>query len=167
MLRYLNTDGTIATVTASNPPSTTATTTATATTQKGASLICPTLPYPALPDLVTPRPTLSPSQTAKNLILSNVGGVVVWDPEVACMRDMGSNFYLNEQHVAEGTTRSEACLAQLKSLNPHCKVEAYNGELGDEYLLQKDVNGTGKPFATVIVTQLLPKADLFRINQVG
>eukprot|EP01044_Picomonas_judraskeda_P000417 COSAG03_NODE_18_length_21685_cov_15.938988_23_plen_762_part_00 len=104
-------------------------------------------------------------ETAKNLILSNVGGVVVWDTERARMRDMGANFYLTEQHVVEQQLRTEACLPQLKSLNPHCKVEAYGGELSDAYLLTKDVNETGKPFAAVIVTQLLPKAELFRINQ--
>ena len=104
-------------------------------------------------------------ETAKNLILSNVGAVVVRDPAAAAMRDMGSNFYLSEAHVQAGATRADACLPQLKTLNPHCKVEAYDGELSDEYLLSQDVNGTGKPFAAVIVTQLLPKAELFRVNQ--
>jgi len=103
-------------------------------------------------------------ESAKNLILSNVGSVVVWDPEPATARDMGSNFYLTEAHVAKEVTRNEASLAQLKSLNPFCKVESYSGELTDEYLTQADVAGTGKPFTAVIVTRLLPKAELFRIN---
>ena len=46
-----------------------------------------------------------------------------------------------------------------------CKVESYSGELNDGFILSKDVNTTKKPFAAVIVTQLMPKADLFRINQ--
>jgi hypothetical protein len=103
-------------------------------------------------------------ETAKNLILSNVGSVVIWDPEPTEARDRGSNFYLTEEHVAEGTARNEASLSQLKSLNPFCKVEAYSGEITCEYLSQQDVNGTGKPFTAVIVTRLLPKAELFRIN---
>jgi tRNA A37 threonylcarbamoyladenosine dehydratase len=104
-------------------------------------------------------------ETAKNLILSNVGAVVVWDPERTAIRDLGTNFYLTEEHAAVGAVRSEACLEQLKSLNPFCKVEAYNGEISDEYLLQADVNGTQKPFSAIVVTQLLPKAELFRINE--
>lgn len=104
-------------------------------------------------------------ESAKNLILSNVGAVVVWDQNATEIRDLGSNFYLTEQHVAEGTLRTDACLPQLKSLNPYCKVEAYTGAITNNYLLTQDVNGTGKPFAAVIVTQLLPKSELFRINQ--
>ena len=106
-------------------------------------------------------------EAAKNLILSNVGAVVVWDPEPTRMRDLGSNFYLTEAHAAAGTPRAEAGLPQLKSLNPYCKVEAYMGALSDAYILTPDVNATGKPFAAVVVTQLLPKADLFRINKVA
>jgi hypothetical protein len=104
-------------------------------------------------------------ETAKNLILSNVGGIVVWDPEATRMADLGTNFYLNDQHL--GVSRTEACLPQLKSLNPFCSVEAYTGELTDEFLLSQDVNGTGKPFAAVVVTRLLPKATLFRLNEIA
>ena len=102
-------------------------------------------------------------EAAKNLILSNVGGVVVWDPERAVMRDLGTNFYLTEQHARDGTLRREACLPQLKSLNPYCKVEEFGGDLTDEYLLS--LNDSGHPFAAIIVTQFLPKATLFRINR--
>ncbi len=105
-------------------------------------------------------------ESAKNLILSNVGSVIVWDPEPTTARDRGTNFYLTAEHVAAGTPRAEGSLAQLKSLNPYCKVEMYSGELDDAYLNQTDVAGTGKPFTAVIVSSLLPKAELFRINNV-
>jgi ubiquitin-activating enzyme E1 len=105
-------------------------------------------------------------ESAKNLILSNVGSVVVWDPEPTTPRDRGSNFYLTEQHVTDGTPRGEGSLSQLSSLNPFCKVKSYSGELDEAYLTQADVAGTGKPFTAVIVSRLLPKAELFRINAV-
>merc|ERR1719337_657677 len=60
-------------------------------------------------------------ETAKNLILSNVGSVVVWDPEAAKPEDRGANFYLADSSI--GKPRAQECLAQLKSLNPYCKVE--------------------------------------------
>ena len=106
-------------------------------------------------------------EAAKNLILTNVGSVTVWDPEPTSIRDLGSNFYLTEAHAAAGTRRTEACLPQLKSLNPFCKVEEHTAAEGvtDEYLCQPDVSGTGKPFAAVIVTRLLPKAELCRLNE--
>ena len=89
-------------------------------------------------------------EAAKNLILSNVGGVAVWDNEPCEIRDRGSNFYVTEEHCAAGTPRAEACIGQLKSLNPYCQVEVYSGELSDEYLLTKDVLNTGKPFAAIV-----------------
>ena len=42
-------------------------------------------------------------ETAKNFILSNVGGVSVWDPKPATLPDMGANFYIREKHVLAGT----------------------------------------------------------------
>jgi len=104
-------------------------------------------------------------ETAKNLILSNVGGVVVWDPAACRIQDMGTNFYVRDNHVAQGTPRSEACLSELKSLNPHCKVDVYNGELSDEFLTQTNVMLTGKPFKAVVVTHMLPQEELFRLNE--
>ena len=106
-------------------------------------------------------------EAAKNLILSNVGSVVAWDPEPTEPRDLGCNFYLTAAHAAAGAPRAEASLPQLKSLNPFCKVESYDGALDDAYLTQADVAGTGKPFTAIIVTRLLPKAELFRINAVA
>ena len=44
-------------------------------------------------------------ETAKNLILSNVGGVVVWDPAACRIQDMGTNFYIRDEHVTQGVAR--------------------------------------------------------------
>ena len=105
-------------------------------------------------------------ESAKNMILSNVGGVTVWDRNPAEMRDLGANFYLTPDHVKEKTCRADACLSQLKSLNPYCNVESHKAaRLENEFLTSKDVNGTGKPFAAIIITQLLPKEDMFRLNE--
>ncbi len=106
-------------------------------------------------------------ETCKNLILSNVGAVVCWDPSPTEPRDRGSNFYLTAEHAARGTPRAPACAAELKSLNPYCKVECLGRGVAvdDALLLDPDVNGTGRPFAAVVVTVLLPRDDLFRINR--
>ena len=41
-------------------------------------------------------------ETAKNLILSNVGGVLVWDPAACRTEDMGTNFYIrNHQSTSD------------------------------------------------------------------
>eukprot|EP00435_Cladocopium_sp_Y103_P006532 s2642_g2.t1 len=56
-------------------------------------------------------------ETAKNLILSNVSNSAI---------DRGCNFYLTESST--GKPRAAECMAQLKSLNPYCKVESLEAE---------------------------------------
>ena len=103
-------------------------------------------------------------ETSKNLILSNVGSVTIWDPSPSKMPDMGTNFYLTTHHVANQTPRAQACLPELKSLNPFCKVHVCeDAVLSDDILTSSNVLGTGKPFAAVVVTELVP--DMVRINE--
>lgn len=106
-------------------------------------------------------------ETAKNLILSNVGAVVIWDNTVCTMADLGTNFYLSADDVKNGKSRAEASLTDLKTLNPFCRVDALSDCEGitEEVLLNKDVLGTGRPYAAVVVTDLLPKSTLYRINE--
>jgi len=109
-------------------------------------------------------------ETAKNLILSNVGGVVLWD-EVVCEEvHRGSNFYVTPEHIQEGNvTLAEASLGELRTLNPFCRVDILaktDGDaLGDKVVLSKDVLGTHRPYAAIVVTKLLPKKELFRLNE--
>uniref|UniRef100_A0A7S4R506 Ubiquitin-activating enzyme E1 C-terminal domain-containing protein n=1 Tax=Ditylum brightwellii TaxID=49249 RepID=A0A7S4R506_9STRA len=107
-------------------------------------------------------------ETAKNLILSNVGGVVVYDSNPCRAVDRGANFYVTDEHVASGVGRAEASLPELRSLNPYCRVDLCSADgITDEYLQTHDVLGSGLPFSAVVVTDLamLTKADLFRINE--
>lgn len=105
-------------------------------------------------------------ETAKNLILSNVGGVVMCDSGVCKEADRGTNFYITEEHVAAGATRVNASLPELRSLNPFCRVDVVDtDEVSDDYLLSSNVLGTGRPFAAVVVSTILPKAYLLRLNE--
>ena len=106
-------------------------------------------------------------ETAKNLILSNVGGVLVWDPTTCRPADRGTNFYITDDHVAQGASRADASLAELRSLNPFCRVDVLSAsDISDEILLGKDILGSGRPLAAIVVTSLaMPKADLLRFNE--
>lgn len=109
-------------------------------------------------------------ETAKNLILCNVGGVVLWDEEVCVESHRGSNFYVTPEDVAKGgVTLSEASLGELRTLNPFCRVdivsEKMEDALGDEAILSKDVLGTHRPYAAIVVTKLLPKKQLLHLNE--
>jgi len=106
-------------------------------------------------------------EAAKNLILSNVGSVTVWDPEPASMEDLGTNFYLNADSV--GKPRASQCLAQLKSLNPYCKTDVLNvnDTLLPNSLTCADVLNTGRGYSVIVATKLLPQDLLFKLNDVA
>jgi hypothetical protein len=74
---------------------------------------------------------------------------------------------LNEQHVKDQTPRAKACLTDLKSLNPFCKVDVWSHELTGAAIDAHGTNvqGTGKPFTAIIVTEFLPKAQLFALDE--
>lgn len=103
-------------------------------------------------------------ETAKNLILSNVGSVALWDPDTAKVEDCGANFYLSE--ASAGKPRAAECLSQLKSLNPYCKVETLDVELSAlaPSLAETNVLSTGRGYSAVVVTELLPRAVLYNLN---
>ncbi|EED92895.1 ubiquitin activating enzyme 2, partial [Thalassiosira pseudonana CCMP1335] len=104
-------------------------------------------------------------ETAKNLILSNVGGVVLWDDTVCEQAHRGSNFYVTPEDCGGETTLAEASLWELRSLNPFCRVDILSSKTLDEkVVLTEDVLGTHRPYAAVVVTKLLPKKELFHLN---
>ena len=111
-------------------------------------------------------------EIAKNLILSNVGGVVLTDDEIATEVHRGSNFYVTPEHVEKegGVTLADASLSELRSLNPFCRVDILSKSkedslASDEVILSKDVLGTHRPYAAIVVTKLLPKKELIQLNE--
>ena len=106
-------------------------------------------------------------ETAKNLILSNVGGVAMWDDGSVCVEsDRGSNFYVTSDDVARGdVTLAQASLGELRSLNPFCRVDVLSSGKCEDALLTTDALGTRRPFAAVVVTRLLPKMELLSLNE--
>ena len=89
-------------------------------------------------------------EAAKNVTLLGPKALTVWDPHVACVEDMGCNFYLDKSSVDRRLPRSKACSAMLEELNPFCKTTS--SVLPFEMLLMEV---SKKTFSTVIVTDLL------------
>lgn len=111
-------------------------------------------------------------ETAKNLILTNVGGVLVWDPTICRAAHRGTNFYVTDDHVQDGgkVSLAAASIDELKTLNPFCRVDVHNDTtITDAFLTSPTVLHTNRPLAAVVVTRLdvLPNgaADLYRINE--
>jgi hypothetical protein len=104
------------------------------------------------------------TETAKNLILSNVGAVGVCDDVVCCTRDMGANCYISSEAVSSRRSRSAAVLPQLKSLNPFCRVDVFPS-IEDSAISTRNFLGTNRPISTLVLTVFLPKAEVIRINE--
>ena len=62
----------------------------------------------------------------------------MYDPTIVETRDLGSNFYLTQDHVGK-TTRALGCVGQLKELNNYVKVDVAEGDLGDALFANYDV----------------------------
>ena len=84
----------------------------------------------------------------------------------------GANFYLTQDHAKARTPREDACLDELKSLNPYCYVEKLNkqlitdGAINEATITATDYNGD-KKISVIVVTQLLPKAQMFALNAIA
>jgi ubiquitin-activating enzyme E1 len=103
------------------------------------------------------------TETAKNLILSNVGAVGVYDDVICCSRDMGANCYISSEAVSASHSRAIAVLPHLKSLNPFCKVDVFPS-IDTAEICTRNFLGTKKPISSLILTVFLPKAEVIRIN---
>jgi hypothetical protein len=107
--------------------------------------------------------------------------VLIWDSTKCQIADRGTNFYITDQdcETNNSTTRAQASIGELRTLNPFCKVDIYEEEdnnnttntstntITDEFLTSNDILNTHRPLAAVVVTTLtlLPQEDLMRINE--
>ena len=71
------------------------------------------------------------------------------------MRDLGVNFFLNENDVFASATRANAVAPRLQELNPLCKVMEVT-ELTDALILQH---------SALVITIPMPLAELIRLNE--
>ena len=76
-------------------------------------------------------------ETAKNLILAGPHSVTLYDPQPACVEDLGANFYLTPQHI--GLARGPALVHALGELNPNVNVQVHTGDVSAAFLQQFDV----------------------------
>lgn len=95
-------------------------------------------------------------ETAKNLILAGPGAVVIFDNHKVEIADLGTNFFFTKE-VVGSSTRSSACINQLKQLNPFVDVSCYAGELSDDFI---------RTFGAVVVTDNTPLEQLIHINNI-
>lgn len=86
------------------------------------------------------------NEVAKNLVLAGIGSITVVDHDDVTEDDLGSQFFVSEDHV--GKNRAEAAAPQIQKLNPRVKVTALTtnpATLEPDFFI---------PFTLVIATDL-------------
>lgn len=76
-------------------------------------------------------------EIAKNVILSGVKSVTVYDPDNCQLEDLSSQFYLAEGDV--GKNRAEITCPKLAELNSYVPVSIHNGDLNENFLAKFQV----------------------------
>jgi ubiquitin-activating enzyme E1 len=103
-------------------------------------------------------------EAAKNTILAGPARVTLHDPAPCQLRDMSSNFYINETHVSGGVSRADACVAELTALNSLVAVSVLATASDDEDA------GAGIPKSAVAAHSCVmavnkPLPELIKLNE--
>jgi len=78
-------------------------------------------------------------ETAKNLCLAGPKSVTIADTTPCTMPDLGTNFFIREEHIANKVSRATASLPRLQELNNLVIVEQYDGAIDENFLQDFDV----------------------------
>ena len=110
-------------------------------------------------------------EVAKNIVLSGPKSLTIFDPYKSEMRDLTSNFFLNENDIKKGYKRDESCLLELSKLNPYVKIDIMEGNNIVENIKIK--NKEHLKYDVIVITEFLPKKliieidELCRQNEIG
>lgn len=92
-------------------------------------------------------------ELAKNVILSGVKEVKIYDKDIWKINDLGSNYFLSEKNI--GDIRDISCLEKLKELNSYVNVDILNGNLTENI----------HNFEVVAITEIMNEDVLFTIDE--
>lgn len=76
-------------------------------------------------------------EVAKNTVLAGVHTLTLYDPEPATVRDMGTNFFVQEGDI--GKPRAAVSASRIAELNSNVAVEAAVGDLSEELVARHTI----------------------------
>ena len=101
------------------------------------------------------------TEIAKNIILSGVNLVSIFDPTPVTIADLGSNFYLEEKNISK--RRDESILEKLNELNPFTNVDIlqYKKEDGDfeDFLSKQSIK-----YNVIVQSELISEEKLIKLS---
>ena len=93
-------------------------------------------------------------EIAKNIILSNINQVSIFDEQICKINDLGCNYFLTNEDILNKERRDHACLKKLVELNPTTKV-----------IIENDYLSKIKEFDVVIITEIMKSDIINKINK--
>ena len=101
------------------------------------------------------------TEIAKNIILSGVNLVSIYDPTPVAIADLGSNFYLEEKNINK--RRDESILEKLNELNPFTNVDIlqYKKEDGDfvDFLSKQSIK-----YNVIVQSELISEEKIINLS---
>eukprot|EP00761_Pharyngomonas_kirbyi_P007417 gb/GECH01007427.1/.p1 GENE.gb/GECH01007427.1/~~gb/GECH01007427.1/.p1 ORF type:complete len:1022 (+),score=286.96 gb/GECH01007427.1/:1-3066(+) len=76
-------------------------------------------------------------EIAKNIILTGVKSVTLYDPKPVEWADLSSQFFFTENSV--GKNRASECISKLEELNKYVIIKQHTGELTEDFIKQFNV----------------------------
>jgi len=93
-------------------------------------------------------------EIAKNVILTGVKSVTLYDPEPVSHMDLSAQFFLSETDI--GKPRDRSCVSKLAELNSYVAVSVHEGQLTEEAITK---------FKVVLLTNQ-PLSEQLRIDKI-
>ena len=96
-------------------------------------------------------------ETSKNIILSGINEIYIFDDNICKISDLSSNFYISENDIIK-KRRDNSCIEKLRDLNRETQINIFD----NIEILKKNI----KFFDIVVITEILPTQTIIEINDI-
>ena len=103
-------------------------------------------------------------ETAKNIVLSGVNLVTIYDPTLVSIYDLGSNYYLEEKDINK--RRDESVLQKLKELNTftHIDILKYQQSKEKEEYLEDFLSSLNFKYNVIVQTEIISEEKIIKLS---
>ena len=99
-------------------------------------------------------------EVAKNIILTGPEKIIIYDPNIVNLKDLGLNYYLNENDINKNRI-DYSCINSLSKLNPFTNVEILEVTGKNNFYESLDKN----KLDVIVETELISQKELISINE--
>ena len=97
------------------------------------------------------------AEISKNLILSGVSQITLYDNSIVCANDLSSNFFVREEDI-DNNSRADVTQRGLMEINNYAIVMIFKGELSNDFSILND-------YQIVIITEIINMETAETLNQ--